>query len=272
MNDNRYSKRQKPTKVAQFLCNRRNIGSKITTKSWKANTQASNICDVRLYVPSPRIVLSWIGFPHTGTGAKLAAITHRHHLLIFEDRKFADIGFTVQLQYAGGDYRIVQWAHIINVHVLPGPDVIRALKETADSWKNSGGSKTVENITPEPSMAHIAEPPSERAALLLAQMSSSGNFLDAAYTKKCVPIGRKYRDFVMGFIALEPQNSEPDDSFLVMTPGCSLTPEESLDKSEVVPGMNDALGQQYVSPQELILRGCDISLLGQEFAMLRTLE
>ncbi|CAG8974919.1 hypothetical protein HYALB_00006705 [Hymenoscyphus albidus] len=199
---------------------------------------------------------------HTGTGAKLAAIAHRHRFLIFEDRKFADIGFTVQLQYAGGDYRIVEWAHIINAHVLPGPDVVRALKETADSWKDSGRSGIVGGIVPEPSVAHIAEPPSQCAALLLAQMSSSGNFLDAAYTKNCVSIGRKYRDFVMGFIALEPQNSEPDDSFIVMTPGCSLTPEESLDRSEFVPGANDALGQQHVSPQELILRGCDIIIVG----------
>lgn len=202
----------------------------------------------------------WDSDPHTGTGAKLAAIARRHRFLIFEDRKFADIGFTVQLQYAGGDYRILEWAHIINAHILPGPDIVRALHETAQTWKDSEKSRSVEEIIPESKVAHIPEPPYERAALLLAQMSSSGNFLDATYTENCVAIGRGSRDFVMGFIALQPQNSESDDSFIVMTPGCSLSPEESLDGSEFAG--NDALGQRYVSPQELILRGCDIIIVG----------
>lgn len=204
----------------------------------------------------------WNPDPHTGTGAKLAAIARRHRFLIFEDRKFADIGFTVQLQYAGGDYKILEWAHVINAHIIPGPDIVRALKETAKTWKDSGKSRAVEEFVSESRVAYIAEPPSERAALLLAQMSSSGNFLDATYTKNCVAIGRENRDFVMGFIALQPQNSEPDDSFIIMTPGCSLTPEESLDGSEFVPSVNDALGQQYVSPRELILRGCDVIIVG----------
>ncbi len=38
---------------------------------------------------------------------------------------------TVQKQYTSGPLRIAQWALIVNAHIFPGPDIIRALKSAA---------------------------------------------------------------------------------------------------------------------------------------------
>ncbi|KAI9809140.1 MAG: hypothetical protein M1825_002430 [Sarcosagium campestre] len=61
----------------------------------------------------------------------LTSIAKRKRFLVFEDRKFGDIGSTVQRQYTSGPLRIVQWASIVNAHVFPGVAIIRALRTAA---------------------------------------------------------------------------------------------------------------------------------------------
>ncbi|KAK4233859.1 OMPdecase-domain-containing protein [Achaetomium macrosporum] len=81
------------------------------------------------------LISGWDYNPHTGTGAKLAALARKHGFLIFEDRKFVDIGKTVQMQYTAGTARIIEWAHITNANIDAGKDMVRAMAEAAAQWK-----------------------------------------------------------------------------------------------------------------------------------------
>jgi uridine monophosphate synthetase len=65
------------------------------------------------------------------TARALKEIARRKYFIIFEDRKFADIGETVQKQYTSGYHRIASWAEITNAHLLPGPAIVTALHKAA---------------------------------------------------------------------------------------------------------------------------------------------
>ncbi|CAJ0566374.1 unnamed protein product, partial [Mesorhabditis spiculigera] len=54
---------------------------------------------------------------------KLAQLAEKHNFLIFEDRKFADIGNVIDLQLAG-THRIGQWADIVTCHAVQGAESI----------------------------------------------------------------------------------------------------------------------------------------------------
>ncbi|KAJ2601783.1 orotidine 5'-phosphate decarboxylase [Coemansia sp. RSA 1286] len=124
---------------------------------------------------------------------QLQALASKHDFLIFEDRKFADIGNTVKLQYGGGIYRIADWAHITNCHVIPGEGIIHGLAEVGM--------------------------PKGRGLLLLAEMSSKGMLATGAYTDKNVEMAVR-NDFVVGFIGSRRFTEERD--LITMTPGVGL--------------------------------------------------
>ena len=284
------------------------------------------------------IVLDW----SDRTAQALREIAKRKSFLIFEDRKFADIGETVQKQYTSGHHRIALWAEITNAHVISGPAIVTALEKAADAAiakyntavhteisasprapkpntddedeEENGGitsieaalgsplevdderrlsikppadrkqsvvsvsttiSTRTESISPRPEagafgedvanldtatqLARLGEPPFLRSLLLLAEMSSAGHLMTPEYRQASVDIARAHREFVMGFIAQRCLNSEPDDNFITMTPGCQLPPPGQEGQK-----LGDSLGQQYNTPGKLVLeQGCDIIIVGR---------
>lgn len=158
-------------------------------------------------------------------GDALNQIAKKHRFLVFEDRKFADIGNTSALQYAGGIYQIANWAHLINAHIVPGPGIIEGLQTIGK--------------------------PKGRGLLLLAEMSSQDTLAKGAYTKKAVHFAEKFPDFVLGFIALKNVSSNP--GLIHMTPGVKLEPGK------------DALGQRYRTVDEIIGKNLsDILIVGRD--------
>ncbi|CAO3617233.1 orotidine-5'-monophosphate decarboxylase [Mucor ambiguus] len=157
---------------------------------------------------------------------QLEQLAKKHDFLIFEDRKFADIGNTVKHQYANGIYKIASWSHITNAHTVPGEGIIKGLGEVGL--------------------------PLGRGLLLLAEMSSKGALTKGSYTSESVEMARRNKDFVFGFIAQHKMNEHDDEDFVVMSPGVGLDVK------------GDGLGQQYRTPHEVIVEsGGDIIIVGR---------
>lgn len=163
---------------------------------------------------------------------QLTSLSEKHDFLIFEDRKFADIGNTVTLQYAAGVHKIASWSHITNAHLVPGPGIISGLAKVGQ--------------------------PLGRGLLLLAEMSSAGSLAKGDYSKACVEEAMKDEtEFVCGFIA----QSRVDERYagvgkgrdlLVLTPGIGLDVK------------GDGLGQQYRTPEQTIVGGgSDVIIVGR---------
>lgn len=154
-----------------------------------------------------------------------------HQFLLFEDRKFADIGHTVKHQFAGGIYHIAKWADIVNAHAIPGSGIIKGLLEGL----TTAGRQT------------------ECGLLLIAEMSSQGHLLDQAYQTKTLQLAENQRDFVMGFITQHQLSKDKENAgFVNMTPGVQLHLS------------SDKLGQQYVTPEKAIKEnGTDIIIVGR---------
>lgn len=156
----------------------------------------------------------------------LQALAQKHNFLIMEDRKFADIGNTVALQYSMGVYRISKWADLVTAHSLPGDGVLKGLKGAASEA-------------------------TARGAFLLAEMSCEGNLITDDYKKATMKIAEAHSDFVVGIVA-QSADLVQDPGLLQLTPGVKL--EEG----------GDNLGQKYNTPEYVMTeKGADIAVVGR---------
>jgi len=158
----------------------------------------------------------------------LRSLSKIHNFLIMEDRKFADIGNTVSLQYTCGLFRISEWADLVTAHSIPGQNVLKGLK------------------------AQLGDLVKKRGVFLLAELSSSGNLITSQYTNATIKIATEGSDIdiVAGLVS---QNDVIDRPGLIqLTPGVKL--EEG----------GDELGQQYHTPQFIVKeKGADIGVVGR---------
>ncbi len=160
---------------------------------------------------------------------KLSDYARQYDFLIFEDRKFADIGNTVRHQYHGGIYKISSWSDFITVHGIPGEGILRGLFE---GTKDKGG-------------------------FLLARMSSAGNLMNDHYTRKIFEMGKRFPQWIAGYIVHGKNQAElsrlknkiPGNQLMLM-PGVRLQ------------SMQGKLGQQYVSVEEAMKGGVDAIIVG----------
>ncbi len=161
---------------------------------------------------------------------KLREIADRKNFLIFEDRKFADIGNTVSLQFGGGIYKVSEWADLINAHSIVGSGIVAGLQKAN---KRSG-------------------------LILLAQMTPEGNLFTEEYALETVRIAKENPDFVVGFIGsadqpeiLQKIREAAGEEFVILTPGIKLATG------------GDDLGQTYNTPEKAIQTGADVIIVGR---------
>ena len=163
--------------------------------------------------------------------AEFCQAAHEANLLIFEDRKFADIGKISRAQMAG-IYEIRSWSDLVTAHLISGPDVVDGLQA---GWSDVGRSGGV---------------------LLLAQMSSRGNMLHPGYTSEVVEKGTAHPG-VFGFIGngsrpaeLQALRAAVGDEKMIWTPGVNLAVGDG------------EMGQRYGDPTEAVMAGSDCIIVG----------
>lgn len=162
----------------------------------------------------------------------LQKIAERHNFLLLEDRKFSDIGKTVEYQYSKGMFRISSWANLVTVHSVMGKGVLDAIK--------------------------ASEGMNERGVFLVAEVSSAGNLITEEYVKNTLKMSEEYPELITGnqfcsllflsvlkctfFLGIVCQNPlfKNCPGMLQLTPGVQMEAKQ------------DTLGQRYHTPEHAI--------------------
>ena len=184
-----------------------------------ASKVAPNVCAIKIHVD----ILT--DFSYESLIEPLKKLSRENNFLIIEDRKFADIGNTVRLQYNCGIFKIIEWADLVTAHTISGPSVVTGLKCEAQKMND------------------------KRGVLLIAEMSSHANLLTKANVEAAYNLAKEHADFVSGFICQHQITTDP--TVLHFTPGVSMSCD------------SDSLGQRYVTPEIAIANGTDVAIVGR---------
>jgi uridine monophosphate synthetase len=118
--------------------------------------------------------------------AELKKIAKEKDFLLFEDRKFGDIGNTQELQFKEGIYQIGTWADMITSHVIAGEESL----------------KVFDNV----------------GVVAIVEMSSKGTLTDDYYIGKALNVAESASN-VMGVVA----QRKVSDDLLLFTPGVNIS-------------------------------------------------
>jgi len=124
-------------------------------------------------------------FEYEKTITPLKALAAKHNFLLMEDRKFADIGNTQELQFTSGVFKITDWADFVTSQVIGG-------FESLDCFKNVG-------------------------VVAIIGMSSKGALTTSAYREEALKIAASHPNVIGGVS----QNQLPEE-MLLFTPGVNL--------------------------------------------------
>ncbi|WP_312823562.1 orotidine-5'-phosphate decarboxylase [Epilithonimonas sp.] len=116
----------------------------------------------------------------------LKDLATKHNFLLMEDRKFADIGNTQELQFSYGTYKISNWADLVTSHVIGG-------SKSLDCFMNVG-------------------------VVAILGMSSQGTLTDSHYREEAMKVIENHLN-IIGCVA----QNEISDNLLLFTPGVNLS-------------------------------------------------
>jgi uridine monophosphate synthetase len=124
-------------------------------------------------------------FEYEKTILPLKALATQHNFLLMEDRKFADIGNTQELQFTSGVFRITAWADFVTSQVIGG-------FESLDCFRNVG-------------------------VVAIIGMSSKGALTTSGYREEALKLALSHPNVIGGVS----QNQLPEE-MLLFTPGVNL--------------------------------------------------
>ena len=121
---------------------------------------------------------------------QLKEIAQEKEFMIWEDRKFTDIGAVVKKQFFGGMYFIQKWADFVTANPLSGENVLDGFAEI------------------------------DCGVILITEMSSVGNLMDIPYQYRGISMAKKHPHIVSGLVT---QNNDFGiGDMLLFSPGVRI--------------------------------------------------